>query len=199
MKKFILSIFLGIFLLGCNSSTLKLNKKDELVFNYNSNIILLSNRALNHEFLNFKDLFVDQYKLIDQKNRILFYEEVTTSIEYELNFSALYTVMYVFNDAQEYEEIFRSNNLRLIQLKLKDNESVNIMIEANDTQAISYVYGFSNEEFAKLANSLAIEAKKEAKALKYKVEVLKKPLTNWNDRLVYFAPLLTPLRMTGGR
>ena len=110
--------------------------------------------------------------------------------------------MYIFNDVKEYEEVYRKNNLRLVQLNLKDGNHVNILIQASDTQIISYVYGFSNYEFIKLAKQLSVDSDVEIKQLKYQglsLTLSQPPVTNWNDKLVYFTPLITPLRMMGGR
>ena len=138
----------------------------------------------------------------NQEGRILFYEEARTELNYEFNFGGLYTVMYIFDDAQKYEEVYRKNNLRMVQIELKDKTRVNVLIQASDTQIISYVYGFSNHEFIKLARELAIDSDTEVKQLTYQGITLtksQKPVTNWNDKIVYFAPLITPLRMMGGR
>lgn len=200
--KAIALFFISILFIGCTHSSLKLTKKEELVFNYNSSAFLLSSSIVDSKLLNYKDLFVKQYKLEDENSRVLFYEDARTELNYEFNFSGLYTVMYIFDDAKEYEEVYRKNNLRLIQLKLKDKKSVNVLIQASDTQIISYVYGFSNEEFLKLATKLVENSDEEIKQLKYEGTTLSKsqsPLTNWNDKLVYFTPLITPLRMIGGR
>ena len=147
-------------------------------------------------------MFVKQYKLKNEDGRVLFYEDARTELNFEFNFSGLYTVMYVFDDAQEYEEVYRKNNLRLVQLKLKDKKSVNVLIQASDTQEISYVYGFSNDEFLKLATKLAENPDKEVKLLEYEGITLNKSqevITNWNDKLVFFTPLIRPMRMMGGR
>ena len=50
----------------------------------------------NEKLLNFKDLFVEQYKLENQKGNVLFYEDARTTLDFEFNFGALYTVMYIF-------------------------------------------------------------------------------------------------------
>jgi len=202
MKNFIILLLLGTLFIGCTHSSLKLNKKEELTFNYNSSQFLLSNSIVEHTSLNYKDLFVEQYKLENQEGRVLFYEEARTELNYEFNFSGLYTVLYIFDNAQEYEEIYRRNNLRLLQIKLKDNSSVNVLLQASDTQIISYVYGFSNDEFLQLAAKLAENPDEEVKQAKYQGITLnksQKPVTNWNDKLVYFAPLITPARFMGGR
>jgi len=202
MKQLLLFLFIGIFFVGCTTSSLKLNKKEELLFNYDKESFLLSNSIVESKLLNYKDLFVEQYKLKNESGRVLFYEDARTALNFEFNFGGLYTVMYVFNDAQEYEEVYRKNNLRLVQLKLKNSEYVNVLIQASDTQIISYVYGFSNHEFLKLARELAKDSDEEIKQLKYQGVSLSKsqaPLTNWNDKLVYFTPLITPLRVMGMR
>jgi hypothetical protein len=202
MKKLILFILLGVIFVGCAKSSLELNKKSELLFEYNTQSFLFSNSITEHNFLNYKDLFVEQYKLENENGRVLFYEEATTELDFEFNFGGLYTVMYIFSDVQEYEELYRDNNLRLVQLKLKDKQYINILIQASDTQFISYVYGFSNAEFIKLAKQLSQESNREIKQLKHQGIILsksQKPVTNWNAKMVFFTPLITPLRTMGLR
>jgi|GEM_PF-2717135 len=203
MTKTLFFLLVGALFLGCTHSSLKLNnKKEELVFNYNSSQFLLSNKIIDSKLLNYKDLFIKQYTLKNQENRVLLYEEARTTLNFELNFSALYTVMYIFNNAREYEDVYKSNNLRLVQLKLKNETYVNVLIQGSDTQVLSYVYGFSNEEFLKLATTLAEKSKEEVKPLQNAGTIVSKSqdsLTNWNDKLVFFTPLITPLRIMGGR
>ena len=202
MKQTLLFLLITIFFTGCTTSSLGLNKKEELVFNYNTESFLLSNSVVEEKLLNYKDLFVKQYKLKDENGRVLFYEDASTALDFEFNFGGLYTVMYIFDNAKEYEEVYRKNNLTLVQLKLKKTQYVNVLIQASDTQVISYVYGFSNHEFLKLARELAKDSDKEIKQLKYQGDSLsdsQAPLTNWNDKMVYFTPLITPLRVMGLR
>lgn len=202
MKKIIFFLLIGVLFVGCTNSSLKLNKEEELIFNYNSEEFLLTNKIVDHKLLNYKDLFVKQYKLEGKEGRVLFYEQARTELNFEFKFGGLYTVMYIFDDAKEYEEVYQKNNLRLVQLKLKDERKVNVLIQASDTQVISYVYGFSNHEFIKLARELVRESNKEVNQLKFQGLTLSKSqesVTNWNDELVYFTPLITPVRMTGGR
>ena len=200
MKNLILVILILLASTGCSVSSLNFRKGEELVFKYNSKEFLLSNKVDEHEFLNYKDLFVNQYKIEDIKGRVLFYEKVETAVDFEFKSSALYTVMYIFNDAKEYEEVYHKNNLRLVQLKLKDKRGVNVLIQASDTQVISYVYGFSNYEFIKLAKQLGADSDVEIKELKYQgllFNTAESSVTNWNDKMVYFTPLITPIRVMG--
>jgi len=201
MKKSLLFLLISLMFIGCTHTSLKLNKNDGLVLKYNSSNFLLSNSIVEHKYLNYKDLFIEQYKLENGEGRVLFYEQAETELNFEFNFGGLYTVMYVFDNAQEYEEVYRKRNLRLVQLKLKDKKSVNVLIQASDTQEISYVYGFSNDEFLKLAAKLVDNPDEEVKLLEHEGITLKKSqkaITNWNDKLVFFTPLIRPIRMMGG-
>jgi len=200
MKNLILVILILLASIGCSVSSLNFRKGEKLVFKYNSKEFLLSNKVDEHKFLNYKDLFVNQYKLEDTKGRVLFYEKVETAVDFEFKSSALYTVMYIFNDTKEYEEVYHKNNLRLVQLKLKDKRGVNVLIQASDTQVISYVYGFSNYEFIKLAKQLGADSDVEIKELKYQgvlFNTAESSVTNWNDKMVYLTPLITPIRVMG--
>jgi hypothetical protein len=202
MKNLIL-IFLSIFVLaGCSTSSLKLNKDKELVLKYSSSDLLLTNKVIDSSFLNFKDLFVTIYKLEDENGRVLFYEDARTELNFEFRHRGLYTVMYVFDDRKKYNVIYRRNNLKLVQFPLKDKTYLNVMIQASDSQIYSYAYGFSNKEFMEIANKIKVKESDELGELKHEGLVLEsssKALSNWNDKLVYFTPLISPLRSMGGR
>jgi len=74
------------------------------------------------------------------------------------------------------------------------------MIQASDTQVISYAYGFSNYEFTQIANSIKEDGQK-IESLKYEALVFEetsKALSNWNDEVVFFTPLIIPIRSMGG-
>lgn len=199
--KFITMMIITLFLfVGCSTSSLVLHDDEKLVLGYDSNSVLLSNNIVESESLNYKDLFIYIYKLKDTNGRVLFYEDAKTELNFEFNFSELYTVMYIFGDAQEYEEVYKRNNLSFVQIKLKDNRYLNVIIQASDTQEYSFVYGFSNEEFLKLAKSVVLKDDKKDLVLKHDGLVFDsnaKPLSEWNDKLVYFTPLITPLRIMG--
>ena len=187
---------------GCVTSSLSLDKNKELVLKYNSDAIVLSHEVLDSKFLNFKDLYVSIYKLKSKDSRVLFYERASTDQSFEFKYDGLYTVMYVFNNRVKYEEVYRRNNLKLLQLQLKDKRYLNVMVQASDTQNYSFTYGFSNKEFMKIANK--IKVKDEDKLLVLKHEALtftkeSKSLSDWNDTLVFFTPLIIPLRGMFGR
>ena len=199
MKKIILTVVLVFLFVGCSTSSLKLDENGLLSLNYDSESYLVGKKVLEHTSLNFKDLQVDRYKLQNENGEVLFYEDAQTALNFEFNFGGLYTVLYVFDDASEYEELCQRNNLRMLQVKLKDGRFVNVIIQASDTQVYSYVYGFSNKEFMRIYQTIR-EKYDENKVLKYDgvtFDKTSKNITNWNDKLVFFTPLITPLRVMG--
>jgi hypothetical protein len=199
MKKIILMILSVFLFVGCSTSSLRLESDGVLNLSYDSNIYPIGSKVLHKDLLNFKDLYVYQYKLESESGEVVFYEDARTSLNFEFNFGGLYTVLYIFDDAREYEELYQRNNLRMVQIKLKDGSYVNVIIQASDTQEYSYVYGFSNKEFMKIYETLKGKDS-ENKVLKYEAITFDKKtknITNWNDKLVYFTPLITPLRIMG--
>lgn len=200
MKKFILLICSVLFLAGCHTSSLNLDKSNELILGYNNNSYMLSSQVLSSKFLNYKDLFINQYMLKDKNGRVLFFEDLETSVDFEFNYKELYTLLYIF-DTTKYEMFYQDENLTLLQVKLKNKKYVNVILESNDTQEISYVYGFSNEDFRKIA--LKLQTKKDDKLPELKENIVflndtSKPLTKWSSDVVYLTPLITPVRYQGG-
>jgi len=199
--KNLIFILLNLFIFaGCATSSLKLNKEKELVLKYNSSDLKLTNKVLESKLLNFKDLFVEVSKLKSDDGRVIFYEQAWTNLSFEFVYGGLYTLMYVFDNRQNYELLYERNNLKLVQLKLKDARYLNVMIQASDAQVLSYAYGFSNYEFTQIANSIKEDGQK-IESLKYEALVFEetsKALSNWNDEVVFFTPLIIPIRSMGG-
>lgn len=202
MKIIILSLLTLFAFTGCFTSSLSLSKEKELVLKYDANEMLLSSEVLSSELLNFKDLFVSRYKLKSADGGTLFYELAKTSLAFEFSYSGLYTVMYIFDNSKEYEEVLCKNNLTLVQVKLKDARYLNVLIQASDTQVYSYVYGFSNDEFLSMANSIFKKNELKIEKLKFEGITFAKeqiPITNWSDEVVFFTPLIMPFRAYGLR
>ncbi|MEA3330366.1 MAG: hypothetical protein U9Q29_01580 [Campylobacterota bacterium] len=199
MRNIIFMVLSLLLLAGCSTTFLNLNKSGDLHLGFGNETYLLSDKIIEKNSLNFKDLFVNQYKLQDASGRVLFYEDARTALNFEFNVGGLYSVMSIFDDAKEYEEFYSKNNLRLVQIKLKNREYVNVLIQESDSQIYSFVYGFCNEEFSEIAQILKVYDR-ELPKLKYEAVVFSsssKPLTNWNDKMVYFTPLIVPLRSMG--
>ena len=196
MKKIVLIILSLFVLVGCSISSLSLSRTNELVLNHNDISMSIANKVLDVKSLNFKDLFVTIKKVQNSSGKTLFYEQANTELNFEFNFGGLYTVMYIFDNTQKYDEVYRENNLRFVQLNLKNGTYLNLIIQASDMQSYSFIYGFSNEDFLNIVKSLKTKDKKLVQ-LKYQGVIFdssSKALSNWNDTLVFFAPLITPLR-----
>ncbi|EQB40502.1 hypothetical protein M947_01505 [Sulfurimonas hongkongensis] len=197
MRSFILSLFTLFIFNGCFTSSLSLKNENELVLKHDESELILSNEIVSSELLNFKDLYVSRYKLQDKNTRTLFYEVANTNMNFEFNYGGLYTVMYVFDNSQKYESVCEKNNLYLVQIKLKDASYLNVIIQASDSQLYTFTYGFSNEEFLKIANGLIEEENLKIKELKYDAITFNpsdSPASNWSDVIVFFTPLITPYR-----
>ena len=196
MKNIIFTLFIALFFSACVGSSLHLDKSGELKLNHSDKVYLLGLNSQYDKMLNFKDLFVKQYRVENSDGTILFYENLQSDMAFEFNFAGLSTVMYAFDDSKKYEKVYKRGNVCLVQIMLKNESYVNVLIEDNSLQEYSFIYGFSNEEFLKIAQSIKL---KDTEIVKPKFEVvsfnfLSKPLTNWNDLLIFFTPLITPLR-----
>ena len=200
MKNFILSIFILFLFSGCSTSSLEIDKNNDLMLKYSSSDIRLTNKILDTKLLNFKDLFVTIYKLQGENNKILFYEDARTALNFEFNFGGLYSVMYIFDNSQKFYELYQRNNLRLVQIKLKDSGYLNVMIQSSSVGIYSYVYGFSNKEFIDIANRVKLKESDVLGVLEHEGITFthnSKAMSNWNDLMVYFTPLIIPVRELG--
>ena len=196
MKNMIFTFLIALFFSACASSSLNLSKSGELKLNHSDKVYTLGLDAHYDNYLNFKDLFVKQYTIENHNKSLLFYEKLQTNMSFEFNFGGLSTVMYAFDDSRKYEKVYKIGNVNLVQILLKNKTYVNVIIEDNSVHEYSFIYGFSNEEFLKIAQSIKL---KDTEIVEPKFEVVtfnsaSKPLTNWNTLLVFFTPLITPLR-----
>lgn len=197
MRSFILTLLALFTFSGCFTSSLSMNSKKELVFNYNTNEMLLSSRVISSELLNFKDLYVNRYKLEDENGRTIFYEVAKTTMSYEFNYGGLYTTMYIFDDSKKYESVYEKNNLSLVQIELKDASYLNLIIQASSSHIYTFAYGFSNAEFLQIANRVIENDSLKLKELKHDAITFTPSdpaKSNWSDEVVFFAPLIIPNR-----
>ncbi len=201
MKNIIYMLLVALTFSACSTSSLSLSQSNDLQLNYNDKTRIIANNAKKENLLNFSDLYVHQYIMQSSEGNILFGEYGETDLSFQFAKSELSTLMYVFDNSRQYEMVYKRNNLQLVQIQLKDKTYVNALIHANNPQDYHFVYGFSNEEFSKIA--LAVKVKDtEITALKFEAVIFyddAKSQTNWNDQLVYFTPLIEPIRGMRGR
>ena len=201
MKNIIIMLLILLTFSACTTSSLSLNKDKTLHLKYNDEQCIIAQDTFKTDGLNFKDLMVWQYTMIGTEGNTLFGEYAETDLMFEFRHSELSTVMYVFDESDKYEIVYKRNNLTLAQIQMKNKKYVNVLIQANNPQDYYFVYGFSNEEFMKIATTVKVK-NTEILAPKFEAIVFDKndkAQTNWNDMLVYFKPLISPLRGIGGR
>ena len=194
-------ILIALTFNGCYTSSLGLSKTGDVELNFNDDMCIIAHNAEKKNVLNFSDMFVNQYKFIGTDGNTLFGEYAETDLMFQFSKSELSTLMYVFDESGQYELVYRRNNLQLVQIQLKDKSYVNAMIQANNPQDYYFVYGFSNETFMRIANTVKV---KDTVVTPPKFEAItftqdSAAQTNWNDTLVYFTPLIEPLRGMRGR
>ena len=196
MKNIILILFITILISGCGNSTLKINKKDELLIQNNLNELIVSSKVTKTETLNYKNISVIQNRLQDEYGRVLFYEDVKTASNYKFNFEEQNSVVNIFASMKKHEKVYTKDNLSFIQLVLANDKRINIMLQKNSTQGISFVYGFSNYEFIKLAKKIKADSEGELKRLRYQgytFTAQDRPLTKWSSDVINTTSLIQPL------
>lgn len=200
MKNIIIMILITLSFSACSNVSLNINVGGQFSLNHNNKNIIIGNNIEENEFLNFKDLYVRQYTFLSKDGNKLFAESVETDDLFEFNFSKLYTIMYIFSDSKKYEKIYTRRNIQLVQVKLNNNTYVNVLAQGNNTQNYLFVYGFSNEEFLAIADEIKLKGEEISKP-KFKAVVFNEESTSqtkWNDLLVFFTPLITPLQELKG-
>lgn len=199
MKNSILPLIFALFFTGCSAPFLNFDKNSSLSLEDKSHSISLSKDMKEGKYVNFQDISIERYHSMNENNHKLFYEYVETSLDYELNFDDLYTVLYAF-DSEKYEPVYQDVNMQFYQINIKKRGYINMIVYSNDTQYTSYIYGYSNDEFLKILNSFV---KKDDKTnIKLKFEALTfdkdaKTLTSWDYIKIYLTPLIIPVRYKG--
>ena len=198
MKKFLLSLSLLIFFAGCGTNTIVLEKDTGLVFNFGDKSSILRSKIVSGKNLTFSTLDIRQHILEDDNNRILFYEEVFIDDDYDFKYNPLNSIIYIFN-AKRATVIFDDNTVLMVQVELQQREFLNIMVQSNNVKKLSYVYGFSNYEFKKIAKELTKDSDISVKSLtKQGIGVFEDDmsLSRWSETKLLVKPFTS---MSNGR
>ncbi|MDQ7044566.1 MAG: hypothetical protein Q9M32_01440 [Sulfurimonas sp.] len=196
MKNIIIMLLIALAFNACNTSSLSLSETGDVKLHYNDETRIIAHDVTKENILSFSDLYIHQYKLIGKDGNVLFGEYAETDLMFQFSKSELDTLMYIFDDSSAYEMVYKVNNLQFVQIQLKDKTYVNVLIQANNPQDYYSVYGFSNESFMEIAMHVRVKDTKVV-APKFKAIIFNqdsRPQTNWNDKLVYFTPLIEPVR-----
>ena len=185
MKKFILTIFFLLFLSACSESSLSIDSNDRLILINNDKEHRISERSISSELLRYPNFEVKRSKLVNSFDRVLFFEQIITEHDYELKYNALDSLKYGFKVSKS-NTVYKEGNLLFVQLQLKNDKYINLIVESSITTELSYIYGFTNREFIEILEALDI--KKYSKNLKF-VESISAYKTEWNRVELLLHPL----------
>lgn len=193
MKKFLLSLSLLVLFVGCGTNNIVLKKDSGLIFNFADKSSILSSKIVESKSLRLSTIDIQQHKLQDDNNRILFYEEIATDDDYSFRYTPLRNIEYIFN-AKKSTVIYDNNTILLAQIELPQGEHINVMSQSNNMENFSYVYGFSNYEFKKIAREITKDSDKRLPSLRKQgmgVRVDDMPLTRWSETKLIVKPFTT--------
>lgn len=193
MKKFVFFIFLALFLTACERSLVSLNKNNELIVEHNDRTYVISDTVVEKESLYFKDTNVNRFVVTDVSNKRLFYEELSADEGYEVSSATVSILKQIFG-VNSVNIVYSSSNLLLIQLE-QEYDYINLIAQTGDVEILRYVYGFNNDEFFKIADSVGIIVS----ALKVKnTFIYQTYLTKWNQVDLTLNPVVQTRAGWGG-
>jgi len=198
MRRFIsLPLFL-LFLSGCSTTSLRLDR-GELLLQVDGRDIHIRGKSISKEFDNYGKLFLTQEVLELQDHTIVVYEKAVTDSSYELNFPTQRTVKLIF-DSQDVTTIYREKGLHIYQLKLHNGKILNLLVEQFEDQQISFLYGMSSEYVDKIIKQLELHGSRVLRdGIIVKLPIGKGAIqTHWSMKMINFAPLITPQRLAFG-
>jgi len=198
MKKYISLFLFVLFISGCSTTSLTLDR-GELLLQVGDKDIHMRGKSISKEFTNYGKLFLTQEVLELQDHTIVVYEKAVTDSNYELNFPTETTIRLIF-ESNAITPIYREKGLHIYQLRLYSGKILNLLVEQFEDQQISFVYGMSSEYVGKVIKQLELNSSRALRGDR----VVKLPRgkgaiqTHWSMKMISFAPLITPQRLAFG-
>lgn len=187
MRK-ILVLVIGAFLFSaCSSSSLYVTSSNTLVLEQAKKQTEIATKSSKTGEDYFSNITLKKYRFMTNESA-LFYETMEGDINYELKYTPIQTLGYIF-DASNIETIYKDNHIHLVQLGTSTGRYVNVLAESTYVDRLNYVYGFSNESFKALATTLA----REDISLKYNgsiLNALEDDLSVWSVKMLLLRPLV---------
>jgi hypothetical protein len=184
MKKFLLSLFVLVVFAGCGGV--------KPIVDFRDKSGILSSKIVNSETLHFSYIDVNRYKLQDENNSILFYEKLIIDNDYNFKYNPLNSIIYIFN-AKKAIVIYDDTISLLVQLELDDGEFLNVFANSAGVNEFSYVYGFSNYEFKKIAKEITKDSNTRLPSLTRQgvgFNIKSMPLSRWNLTKLIVTPFV---------
>lgn len=189
MKKLFLFLSIAIVFSGCVVNSLSIKKEEDLRLSVDAKSQIISNSVIDKKYEYYKSIEIYKY-ILEDENKILFFEDVYIDDDYLLSYSLLNTIKYIFA-TKNVEIIAQTKDIFFVQLELDNKVFVNALLSYNYSQNISYVYGFSNHHFMKIVKNV-IEDKKSIKRPSRQAITLDKSsivLTKWSTKMLILQPL----------
>lgn len=193
MKKFLLSISMLVIFAGCAANNMAVMNNNCFVLSVSDNKSILTSEVLESKNLRFSSpLIVEQSILKNGKNRILFLEKVSIDYDYMFNLNKLNSIDYIF-DAKKVSVLYNNNTVLLVQIKTVHGVTLNILAYSNSIKSLSYIYGFSNDEFEKIAKEIIKDTNTRLPLLKNQGKIMKqgdKPFSRWSETKLIVKPFI---------
>ncbi len=187
MKNLTLLIIIALLFSSCAPSSLQVEQNGELVLQHDSKVYTLGSSG-DSNLLRFVNLAITQSSIKSTSNATLFYEQIIVDQAYEFSRGSVETLKIIF-DLSKSNVVYGSGTILLVQLQVNRDAYVNIMAEISATQDMSYIYGYSNEEYLSMAKELGLEL--DSSSLR-KVLRPKASITKWNQTRLIIEPILQP-------
>ncbi len=155
MKNLILLLIVTIFFSACSDSSLDIESDNKLIIKQNSKTYTLSESVLDSETIALYSLDVKRVRVSDSFLKPLFYEKVTTHNDYELKYPSLEAIEKIFN-VDALNVVYKSSSLLFVQLE-REKYYINLIAETSSMSELSYVYGFDNRAFYKIASAVGVK------------------------------------------
>lgn len=152
MVKFLITIFMLVFLTGCSTTDLSY-KNNQLVLKVDGKDLWVDSGFVNNRKNNFSTLFIDQQLLQLSEGNMVVYEKARTDDMNEFYFPTVDTIKIVF-DARYVRVVYFSSSFYIMQVALADGRPLNVIVEQLEDQSLNMVYGMTNRQINSLLDQL---------------------------------------------
>ena len=185
-------LFSALLFSACTSSSLLVSPHNTLDLQHKNTSVKIASSVLEKQVQSYENIEIAQYKL-KRDESVLFYEHVTTDINWEFRYGSVYNLKYIF-DGTKANIVYKDSQVTFLQLKISNETYINIFAESSGFKDFSYVYGFSNEAFSVLIDQVS-QTEKNAQSLIYNVPAFddkSTPMSKWSVIKLLLSPFLKP-------
>ncbi|NPA60602.1 MAG: hypothetical protein GXO30_09125 [Epsilonproteobacteria bacterium] len=168
---FVISVLIFI-LSSMGRNSIEIDNKDHLILKTKAkNTFTLGSLVSRDDKKDYEYLELERYSFNTPSDTHIFYEKITIDADRVFNNSITSNIELIF-DTKKLDAVYKSSDAFLVaQLKLKDKTHINLIAESSNDTVLNIVYGFMDDEFMGLLNSME-QTKGEVESLKYKADVI---------------------------